>query len=158
MTVAITNRIAGHSLPTGTTFVRQCWVELVATDAHGATLYESGTLDANGDLRDRWSTLDPYGDADLVSLASGFVDAHGTPTPFPWEAAEHHRNALRAGESRTFTYFVPVPAGAPGPVTLRARLRLRTYPPFLLRKLGAAALVPTVRTFDLASATRAIGP
>lgn len=157
-TVTIENRIAGHSLPTGTTFVRQCWIELIATDASGKVIYETGTLDANDDLRDRWSQLAPYGDADLVTLSSQLLDKNGVPTLFPWFAVEHHRNALRAGETKTWTYFVPLPVGVKGPVQLSARLRIRTYPPFLFRLLGAAALLPTIRTYDLASDVTAVAP
>ncbi len=150
VTVNIENLIKGHSLPTGTTFLRQCWLEVVATDDAGKVLYETGTLDANGDLRDRWSDLKPYDDHDLVSLSSSLIDAQGNPTLFPWLAVEHKRGALRSGESRTWTFFVPVPADAKGSVHLTARLRLRSFPPFLFRFAGAAALIPTIVVYDLA--------
>ncbi len=151
VTVNLENRIAGHSLPTGTTFLRQCWIEVIATDDAGKVLYETGTLDANGDLRDRWSDLAPYADHDLVSLSSSLIDAEGNPTLFPWLAVEHKHGALRAGESKTWTFFVPVPAAATGAVHLTARLRLRSYPPFLFRFAGAAALIPTIVVYDLAA-------
>lgn len=153
--VSAQNRIAGHSLPTGTTFIRQCWLEVIATDDSGKILYQTGTLDASGDLRDRWSGVDPYGDADLVSLSSQLLGPGGTPTLFPWEAVEHHRNALRAGETRTFTYFVPVPAGATGAIHVAARLRMRPAPPFLLRLLKLDDLLPFDEPRDLASAAAA---
>lgn len=155
--VTVENRIGGHSLPTGSTFIRQCWLEVRATDASGKVLYETGTLDKNGDLRDRWSSADPYGDADLVSFSSSFVDAKGQPTLFPWLATEHRRNALRAGEKRTFTLFVPVAQNASGPVQVTARVRLRTYPPFLLHVLALDALLPEVILADLATAATAVG-
>ncbi len=156
VTVNVTNRIAGHSLPTGSTFIRQCWLEVRAVDSAGKVLYETGTFDANDDLRDRWSALAPYGDPDLVSFSSAFVDGSGQPTLFPWLAVEHHRNQLRAGEQRTYSFFVQVPAGVTGPVQLTARLRLRTYPPFLVRLLGLDAALPTVLLTDLATAATAV--
>ena len=149
--VTVANKVAGHSLPTGSTFIRQCWLEVRATDATGKVLYETGTLDTNGDLRDRWSRVAPLSDADLVSFSSAFVDAQGQPTLFPWLAAEHHRNALRAGEQRTFSPFVPVTAAAVAPIAVTARVRLRTYPPFLLHILGLDALLPEVVLADLAT-------
>lgn len=151
--VSIENRITGHSLPTGSTFLRQCWIELRVTNSAGRAVYETGTLDGNGDLRDRWSSLEPYADADLVVLSSQFIDATGAPTIFPWEAAEHHRNALRAGEARAFTYFVRVPGDARGELHLAARLRMRSAPPFLLRHLGLDELLPVNLPRDLASAS-----
>ncbi len=154
--VTVQNKIAGHSLPTGSTFIRQCWLEMRAVDAHGKVLYETGTLDANGDLRDRWSALAPYADADLVSFSSGFIDPVGQPTLFPWLAAEHHRNQLRPGEQRTYSLFVPVPKDVAAPIQLTARLRLRTYPPFLLKVLGLDALLPDVILADLATDATAV--
>jgi len=44
--------LAGHALPSGATAERQMWVEAVVTDAAGAIVFESGTLDERGDLRD----------------------------------------------------------------------------------------------------------
>lgn len=151
--VNVQNRIAGHSLPTGSTFLRQCWLELIVADDLGHILYESGTLDGNGDLRDRWSTLEPFGDPDLISFSSQLIDNNGAPTLFPWEAATHHRNALRAGETRVFTYFVPVPTDAVGSLHLSTRLRMRSTPPFLLRLLDLSELLPGNAPRDLATAS-----
>ena len=91
-----------------------------------------------------------------MSFSSAFVDGSGQPTLFPWLAVEHHRNQLRAGEQRTYSFFVQVPAGVTGPVQLTARLRLRTYPPFLVRLLGLDAALPTVLLTDLATAATAV--
>ena len=71
VTTTVDNLIDAHALPTGSTFNRQLWIELVVSDARGP-VYVSGDLDAGGDLRDHWSPLDPYGDADLVKI---FVEA-----------------------------------------------------------------------------------
>lgn len=149
--VTIRNDIAGHNLPTGSTFIRQVWLELIATDQDGAVLYETGTLDAAGDLRDHWSTLDPYGDSDLISLSSSFVDERGAPAVLPWLAAEHRSNALQPLHERTWTLFVPVQPGT-SEVTVRARLRFRTHAPWLLRLLGLDELVDRVGTYELDSA------
>jgi hypothetical protein len=151
--VRVTNRVAGHSLPTGSTFIRQCWLEVVVTDDEGRTLYQSGTFDQNGDLRDRWSLLEPNGDADLVSFSSQLFDRTGKPTLFPWEATQHLSNALRSGETRSVTYAVPIPADATGQVYIAARLRMRSAPPVLLRLLGLDDLVATDEARDLAEAT-----
>lgn len=134
--VTVRNLIDAHNLPTGSTFNRQLWVALTATDANGTVLYETGHLDDAGDLRDHFSTLDPYGDSDLIRLDSGFVDADGNPTVFPWVATEHISNSLSPLYARTWTLFVPTTPETVGPITIEARLRFRTFPPFLLRVLG----------------------
>lgn len=150
--LTVDNLLDGHSLPTGSTFIRELWVELVVTDADGAVVYETGTLDENGDLRGYWSELDPYGDPDLIYFASGLIDADGEPTLFPWAATEHWNAAIPAGYSRTVAWFVDT-STSPGPLTLSARLRLRPLPPHLLRLAGLEDQIPLVPIYDLAEAS-----
>ena len=154
--VTVDNKIGAHSLPTGSTFLRQCWLELVVKDETGDVLYVSGDFDSKGDLRDHWSEVEPYGDGDLVSLSSQLIDIAGNPTPFTWRATEHHRNAIPAGYERTYTYLVPIAKAAKGKLSVTARLRFRAYPPWLLRLLGLAPLIDEVPVHDLASVATAV--
>lgn len=156
VTVTVENRIPAHNLPTGSTFLRQVWLELVARDGEGHVLYVTGDLDANGDLRDYWSALDPFGDHDLVTLSSNLVDRRGTPTLFPWIATEHTTRALSPLYERTVTLFVPTTEAADLEVNIEARLRFRPLAPYLLRALDLEALVPKVRTYDIAADTLSI--
>ncbi|MCA9608313.1 MAG: hypothetical protein KC619_22040 [Myxococcales bacterium] len=151
--VRVQNLIDGHNLPTGSTFIRQLWLEVVVTDATGAVIYETGTLDENGDLRDPFSEVAPYGDDDLVSFHSSLVDGSGNPEIFPWRAREHFTRSLPPLHDRVVTLFVPTAAETPGPLTVSARLRFRSHPPFLLRALGLPALVDRVEIHDLAAQT-----
>jgi len=151
--VTVRNEIDGHNLPTGSTFIRQMWLELTVTDADGAVLFVTGDLDANGDLRDHWSELDPYGDHDLVTYGSRLTAADGSPELFPWRANEHTSSSIPPRHDRTSTLFVPTTAQTAGPLTVTARVRLRTHPPFLLRALGLDSLIERIETWDLASAT-----
>ena len=52
--VAVTN-LSGHALPTGATAERQLWGELIVRDADNNIVFESGTLDRHGDIRDNIS-------------------------------------------------------------------------------------------------------
>jgi hypothetical protein len=152
VSVSIRNNIDAHNLPTGTTFMRQLWLELTVMDSQGTVLYATGTLDGNGDLRDHFSSLDPYGDHDLITLGSGLINAHGDPELFPWRATEHISQGLSPLYTRTYTLFVPTRDAAAGPLSMQARLRFRSHPPFLLRALGLEALVPRVLIHQVASA------
>lgn len=154
--VTVTNEIAGHNLPTGTTSNRQLWLELVVRDGAGAVVYETGDLDANGDLRDHWSELDAYGDNDLITFHSGFVDADGVPVLFPWRAAEHISASLSPGYARTNTLFVPTSSAAPGQLTVQARLRFRPYAPYLLRALGFDAMAQAIPIYEIATASASV--
>lgn len=147
--VTVTNDLPGHNFPTGSTFLRQVWLEVVVTDGAGDVVFETGTLDPNGDLRDRWSETDPYGDANLVTFGSRLIDRQGQPVFLTWQAAEHVVGSIPPLLSRTNTYFVPADADLAGPLTVRTRLRFRTHPPFVLRLLGLDAALEQVRTYDV---------
>ena len=151
--VTVRNRIDAHNLPTGSTFIRQLWIELEARDADDNLLYRTGDLDANGDLRDHWSALDAYGDHDLVKIGSNFLDARGNPTVFPWQAFEHRVSTLPPNHERTWTLFVPTSADTRGPIRVHARQRFRTHGPFLLRALGLERLVDKLVIRDIAEAS-----
>ncbi|MCO4771788.1 MAG: hypothetical protein KDA24_17285 [Deltaproteobacteria bacterium] len=152
LVATVHNHIDGHNLPTGSTFIRQMWLELEVRDADGAVVFQTGHLDDNGDLRNHWSALDPYGDPNLITYGSGFTDPSGAPELFPWRASEHTSASIPPQHDRTSTFFVPTTAATNGPLEVTARVRLRTHPPFLLRALGLDELIPSVETYDLAVA------
>ncbi len=154
--LTVRNEVDAHDLPTGTTFVRQVWVELVATDADGTVLYATGDLDENGDLRDHFSDADPYGDEDLVRFGSTLLDERGSPTVLTWHAAEHVIATLPPAHARTFTLFVPTTPETRGPVRISARLRFRSHPPFLLRLIGLPELLGRLEIHDMAEAEGAV--
>jgi hypothetical protein len=151
LVLTVRNRIDGHNLPTGSTFIRQMWLEVIVHDAAGAIVYETGTLDANGDLRNFYSALDPFGDDDLVVFHSSLVGEDGRPEIFPWRAVEHFTSSLPPLFARTFTLFVPTVVDTPGPLEVSARIRFRTHPPYLLRALGLDELIGRIEIYDLAS-------
>ena len=156
LVVTVRNEIDGHNLPTGSTFIRQMWLDVTVTDADGAVVFRTGDLDANGDLKDHWSDLEPYGDPDLVTYGSRLTALDGSPELFPWRANEHTLSTIPPRHDRTSTLFVPTTAATNFPLQVSARVRLRTHPPFLLRALGLDELIPNVETWDLAEATTSI--
>ncbi len=149
--VSIHNNIVAHNIPTGSTFNRQVWLEVIATDADNNVLYETGTLDANGDLKNYWSEFERYADHDLIEFGSRLTDIAGEPTLFSWRATEHHTNALSPLYDRTSTLFIPTGALTVGPVHIEARLRFRSFPPYLLRALGLEEFVGKLEIFDIDS-------
>jgi hypothetical protein len=154
--VTVTNLIDGHNLPTGSTFIRQLWLELRATDATGRVLYETGTLDDNGDLRDQFSELAPHGDQDLIAFHSTLLDGDGQPVILPWQAEEHVQRSIPPRLSRTFTLFVPTDETVVGPIQIEARLRFRTHPPYLLRVLALEHYLDDIEIHDIAIASASV--
>lgn len=75
--VKISNATDGHNAPTGFTGERLVWLHVAVKDRDGNVVFESGDLDANGDVRDRESSYVHAGEAPLDSqlfdLRSRFV-------------------------------------------------------------------------------------
>jgi len=75
--VQVKNATEGHNVPTGFTGERIVWLHAVVKDADGKTVFESGDLDPNGDLKDTHSLYVHDGklprDAQLFSLQSKFI-------------------------------------------------------------------------------------
>ncbi|MEE9381845.1 MAG: hypothetical protein V3V08_00325 [Nannocystaceae bacterium] len=144
----------GHSIPSGTSFTRELWIEVVVTDAAGNVFYTSGLPAANGDLPDL--DLDP----DLTLYSATLYDAAGDRTFFTWRAVDIDESHLhQAGEASEPQYKIHVPLSAVGPLTLDTRLRLRAMPPALLRELGLDDILPlAIHTIWEQSDTIAVVP
>lgn len=154
--ITVQNEIDAHNFPTGSTNIRQSWLEVSVTDANGTVLYESGTLDDNGDLKDAFSAISPYGDNDLIKLSSDFIDDFGNPEIFSWRATEHISRSLSPLYERTYTRFVPTEAALVGPLDVTVRARFRSHGPYLLRALGLETYIDDLIVYDIASATRTV--
>jgi hypothetical protein len=153
--VAVTNDNEGHDLPSGSAFDRQVWVEIYVTDATGAVLLESGTLDADGDLKDWNSTLEPEADYYVTNRLSVFrsylSDENEAETfDFIGQATAINDDSLSAGETRWIPYALGDTSSVALPLAVEVRLLYRPFPPFLLREHGLAEdLVDAVPVFEI---------
>ncbi|MES2644334.1 MAG: multiheme c-type cytochrome [Myxococcota bacterium] len=156
--VLVTNHIVGHNLPTGSSYTRRVWIHFTVVGADGTVYLESGDVDANGDLRDGYSEIDPWGDPWIANGDAVFrqynYDADGDEVPGTYErvvTTEH--NMLGSGEVRTVEYELDghLPADAAWPVTVTAELLYRSFPNFVLREHGIdEAVIALVPTFEMA--------
>ena len=75
--VKVSNGTDGHNVPTGFTGERLVWLYVQVVDAEGKTVFESGDLDPNGDVRDLHSRYVFNGelplDNQLFNLQSKFI-------------------------------------------------------------------------------------
>ncbi len=152
--VQIINDKTGHSVPSGAVFERQMWLEVILLDPlRGDVLFESGTLDDNGDLLNSKSEAVRAG---IVPADSNLALYHGTPyrngeeTLFFWEADAIRENTIPAFSSSTAEYRMPL-SMATSTVQLQIRLRFRSFPPYLLRAIGKAELLQEMPIFDMAT-------
>ena len=142
--VVVTNVAAGHDLPTSLTELREMWVRILAFDADGKVVFESGTLDPHGEI--------PEGS---IRFGSGLVDAEGKPTIRPWEAVDFgwKRTVPPKGSARDRVRIVL--QKAKGPVTIEASLLYRVAPPHVLKEvMGEDAFDPEV--IVMATATHSV--
>lgn len=135
--VVVTSNKVGHDFPTGPLDIIQSWVELTVTDAAGKAVFESGRIDAKGYLHEGAFIFKAEG----VDRQGNLIDKHNL-----WEmVGARFKRSLFPGYSDTAEFqfacpsalarteplpprqeiAVPVPAGASGPLTVRARLLYR---------------------------------
>jgi len=151
--VELSNTITGHNIPTGSIFERQMWVECLLIDqATGDTIFLSGDTDPNGDLRTHHSEYVQQG---LLPIDSQLIVFRGVPLrngkeiPFFWEADAIYDRTIPPFETRMVHFRIPIAPSVQGPCKLRIRLLFRSFPPYLLRKIGLASLIPKLVTFEM---------
>jgi nitrate/TMAO reductase-like tetraheme cytochrome c subunit len=162
LTVVVENKTSGHNVPTGFTSERQLWLHVAVIDGD-ETVWESGDLDTQDDLRDELSWDVIAGDATLDEQLVNFQSlnllrvgdvAIATPevheTMFPFDADYIVRRSLAPLEVRSLQYSLP-------PISDTARievaLRYRNLPPYILRALQLDELVERLQVFTIDEAT-----
>ena len=139
--VAVTNRSAGHAIPTSITELRQVWIDLRVTDAAGAEVFRSGAVDDAG-------RVDPQ----AVMYHSVLADEKGAVTFLPWRAVKMlSEKLIPPKETVHERYAVTLPADAQGPFRVVAKLLYRSAPQDVLDELFGQGKIP-VRTVEMAAA------
>ena len=161
--VGVQSLVEGHSIPTGTSFNRQVWVELYVTGADGTLYLSSGDLDAQGDLRDENSALEPGGDPYMVRgggvFRSYLTDSADQPTfDFASAAAHYESDTLGPLAARDILYDVgsALPESPAWPISVEARLLYRPYAPFLLRSMALDNYIAALPVVEIATATQSL--
>jgi len=154
LAVSILNSQTGHSIPSGSAFERQLWVEVIVTDlSNGDTVFASGLFDPNGDLRDHHSEFvlsgtleeDPY-----LAVYRNIPVKNGEETLFFWEADAIVFASIPAFQTGVSHYPIPVPEWG-GPLDISVRVLFRTFPPYLLREIGLPELTDELLVFEMES-------
>ncbi len=142
VTVNVTNRGAGHKLPTGAADLRQLWLEVTLRDAAGSVVWQAGGLDAYGALT-----------ADTVQFRKVLGDANGRPIELHrfWVATQVLSDTtLAPRETRAIPFTLSQPDPGRGPFTLTARLRYRdvsqSFAEFALNRPA-----PDLPTYEMAN-------
>ena len=166
----VTNKVFGHSFPTGFTAERQLWISLTLRDPRGRVIFASGDVDNNGDLRDNHSHAVLSGktpvDHFLLNFQNKFialgnkgtersvnlpVNRHLSPVnvlrPATGISASFGRpSSFRLAQGSmpplsTMGRTYPISIpNSPGPYRLDVKLNFRHMPPTLLDHIGVPHL------------------
>lgn len=132
------------------------WIAVTTRDQSGRVLYQSGHLDANGDLLDQHSALAPNTDPDLTIFRQIMRDENGKEVLFFWQARSVENHLLAPLAEKTANYQINLPPNFTGEITLEVALRFRTLQPYFLRELGLGHLVAKVPIVDMAAVSSQI--
>lgn len=148
--VKVTNKGAGHNLPTGATDLRQLWIDVEVVDASGKTLFTSGKLDGNLEV-----------DPNAVMFHSKFYDAAGKLIDHHqvWRIDKREDNLIPPKQSRFGEYSMKLPAEVKN-VKIQAKLRYRITPQYFanvtLRDFGEPGTNRALPITDVGVAKRVI--
>ncbi|MFC1540871.1 cytochrome c554 family protein [Candidatus Latescibacterota bacterium] len=137
-TVRVSNKGAGHMLPTGVTEFRQMWLEVTVIDGSGKTIYSSGKVNSDGSLP---------GDTHIFQTIFG--DSEGNPTLNVATAAimlNDHRVPPKGYVDES--YFTRTPLKKP--LTIYAKLNYRSLDPTVVEMLlGEKKEIPVVTMAEI---------
>jgi len=147
--VDVKNVGAGHNLPTGPSTEREMWLEVIASNRSGKVLFESGTLDKQGDLRGGHGNVKQQ-DPQLALFSDRFVDEKGETVFFMWQAHALEEHTIPALQTRSADYEFKIPEQFAGEeLRLSVRLLFRAFPPHQLRRLGIGNLAERFPVFEM---------
>jgi len=164
----VTSNKVGHDFPTGPLDIIQSWVEIVVTDAAGAVIYESGTVnerrfikpgsfmfkaepvDQYGNLIDRHNLWEMVGVRYRRSLFPGFSDTADYLFRCPGDAGD---SAQPPRDEKPYTFATPA---ATGRLLVTARLLYRKIDQYLLNFMFGEAAGLTAPITEMARAEAVI--
>jgi len=147
----IVSNNVGHNFPSGTTFTRQLWLEIIAilgTD----TIMTSGLMDSNGDIADFYVDPERAIDPQLHVFNTVLYNSEGDSGLLNVgveDMAWMSDYTLPVSGSKSVNYYIEIPNGQTGNLTIAARLRFRSFPPFYLRYLGLSAEAERLKIFNV---------
>lgn len=133
--------ITGHSLPSGTSFAREAWLETIVTDADGNTIYSSGTIEGPT------SNLE-LSDTNLVLYTSYLLKSDGDTTTSVTDAFGIIPQMLPGLESQVHKYEKSHDFSTVSSLSISVRMRFRAFKPDLLEE--HTELLARQPVFDMA--------
>jgi len=117
--------LTAHSIPSGVSFAREAWLEVLVIDNENDTLYQSGVVSDT-------TSLD-ISDPDLLLFTSYLIDSADDTTGSVTDVSSIINNSLMAYSDRYKIYEVKIPTNITGEIKIHARMRFRSFRPDILR-------------------------
>jgi hypothetical protein len=117
--------LTGHSLPSGTSFAREAWLETIVTDADRNIIYSSGNIDGPT------SNLN-LSDSNLLLYTSDLLGEGGEIITSITEAFDIIPKMLPGLSSQVHKYEISEDFSEIDQLTISVRMRFRAFKPFLL--------------------------
>ena len=146
---------SGHNFPTGTTFSRQLWLEIVAS-LDGDTIFASGLINTDGDIKDFYVDPSKEMDPQLQIFNTVLYNAEGDSglrNVGAEDMVSLSDYTLPVSGSKIVNYSIELPEDSHGELYISARLRFRSFPPFFLRFLGLDYESTNLLVFDIDQVT-----
>ena len=134
--------LTGHSLPSGTSFAREAWLETIVKDADGNTIFSSGIIEGST------SNLD-LSDTNLVLYTSYLLDSDGNTTTSLTDAFGIIPQMLPGLSSQVHKYEISKDFSSVVLLSISVRMRFRAFKPFLLEE-EHSDLLTRQPVFDMA--------
>jgi hypothetical protein len=117
--------LTAHSLPSGTSFAREVWAELIILNSKEKILYQSGVVESFEPL----NTDDP----ELLLFTTTFLDANGSPVNSITQTYDMVDNSLPAFAQRFHSYDIDDIGEIADYIVVKIRLLFRSFKPHLLK-------------------------
>ncbi len=138
--VKVTNKRAGHHIPTSLTFIRELWLYIKVTDQDGKIIFQSGGIDEHNEV-----------DKNATMFKSYAVDKDGKPAQYIWTVQRFERRTTIPPKGHQYgNYAFNVPKGTTE-LQIRTKLNYRSFSQhFVDHLLGKDKIkVPVVTMNDI---------
>ena len=139
--------LTAHSLPSGVSFAREAWLEIIVTDSTNNILFESGTTATNS------SALDET-DEDLLLFTSYLLDEKGDVTESVTDVHELKNNSLTAFSKRYYSYTINTSDEYFGEMNIQVRMLFRSFKPTALA--AHPDLLQNISIFEMEILTKTV--
>ena len=139
--------LTAHSLPSGVSFAREAWLEIIVTDSTNNILFESGTTATNS------SALDET-DEDLLLFTSYLLDENGDVTGSVTDVHELKNNSLTAFGKRYYSYTINTSDQYFGEINIQVRMLFRSFKPNALA--AHPDLLQNISIFEMEILTKTV--